>query len=159
MKPITPCLWCDNSAKEQAEFYTRTIPDSRIIRILRTPADTPAQAAGDVVVVEMELAGRPFVLLNGGPIFPQTEAVSFMIQTRDQAETDCLWDALTSDGGQPSMCGWCKDRWGVNWQVTPTRLLECIYDNPDPAASKRAMQAMFTMRKIDIAAIEAAAAA
>lgn len=158
MTRITPCIWCDGTAEEQAHFYARTIPDSRVVAIHRTPIDTPAQSAGDVVVAQVELAGQPFILLNGGPIFPQTEAVSFMIPTRDQAETDRLWDAMVTDGGRASACGWCKDRWGVNWQITPTRLMDLIYANDDHAATSRAMEAMMTMQKIDIAAIESAAA-
>ena len=158
MTRITPCIWCDGTAAEQAEFYARTLPDSRVVAIHRTPIDTPAQSAGEVVVAEVELAGQPYILLNGGPIFPQTEAVSFMIPTRDQTETDRLWAAMIADGGRESACGWCKDRWGVSWQITPLRLMELIYANSDHAAASRAMAAMMTMRKIDLAVIEAAAA-
>ncbi len=158
MTKLTTCLWCDYSAEEQAEFYVSLLPDSRITRVQRTPADTPSQKAGDVIVVEAELAGQKFILLNGGPMFPQTEAVSFVIHTGDQEETDRYWNAIVANGGEESQCGWCKDKWGVSWQVTPTRLLELNFDNPDPEAGKRAMEAMFKMRKIDIAGIERAAA-
>lgn len=159
MNKITTCIWSDMTAEAQAEFYVGLLPDGRITRTQRTPADTPSQKAGDVIVVEFHLGGNDYVLLNGGPIFPQTEAVSFMILTDDQAETDRLWNAIVGNGGQESQCGWCKDKWGVNWQITPRRLLELNYDNPDPASAQRAMQAMFGMKKIDIAALEAAAAA
>ena len=154
---ITTCIWSNHTAQEQADFYVTLLPDGRVTRTQRTPADTPSQKAGDVIVVEFHLGGNDYVLLNGGPIFPQTEAVSFMILTEDQAETDRLWNAIVGNGGQESMCGWCKDKWGVSWQITPRRLLELNYDNPDPASAKRAMEAMMTMKKIDIAAVEAAA--
>lgn len=158
MTRMTTCIWCNYTAEEQAAFYTTLIPDSRIIRVERAPIDTPSQKAGEVILAVIELAGHQYLLLNGGPIFPQTEAVSFVIHTSDQAETDRLWDAITADGGAESQCGWCKDKWGVNWQVTPDRLMQLVWDNPDQAAAARAMQAMMPMRKIDIAAIEAAAA-
>jgi predicted 3-demethylubiquinone-9 3-methyltransferase (glyoxalase superfamily) len=158
MPKITPCIWSNHTAEEQAAFYATLLPDGRVVRTERTPSDTPAQQAGDVIVVEFELGGLRYVLLNGGPMFPQTEAVSFMILTDDQAETDRLWDAIVGNGGQESQCGWCKDKWGVNWQVTPRRLLELGYENPDKAAARRAFEAMMTMKKIDIATIEAAAA-
>ncbi|MFL9839825.1 VOC family protein [Sphingomonas sp. ST-64] len=155
---ITTCIWSNYTAEEQAAFYTALIPDSRIVRVERTPIDTPSQKAGDVIIAEIELAGRSYLLLNGGPMFQHSEAVSFILHTADQAETDRLWDAITADGGAESQCGWCKDKWGVSWQVTPDRLMELVWDNPDKAAAQRAMQAMMTMKKIDIAAIEAAAA-
>lgn len=158
MTLLTTCIWCNYTAEEQAEFYVSLLPDSRITRVERTPVDTPAQKAGDVITVAFELAGQKFLALNGGDLFPQSEAVSFIIPTDSQEETDRLWDAIVSDGGAASQCGWCKDKWGVSWQVTPNRLIELIYDNPDRAAASRAMQAMMTMGKIDIAAIEAAAA-
>jgi predicted 3-demethylubiquinone-9 3-methyltransferase (glyoxalase superfamily) len=158
MSKIITCIWSDMAAQEQAEFYVTLLPDGRITHVRRSPTDTPANKAGDVVTVEFHLGGNDYVLLNGGPIFPQTEAVSFMILTEDQKETDRLWDAIVGNGGQESACGWCKDKWGVSWQITPRRLLELNFDNPDPASAKRAMDAMLTMRKIDIAAIEAAAA-
>ena len=158
MTKLTTCLWSNYTAEEQAEFYTSLLPDSRITRVQRTPADTPSQKAGDVIVVEMELMGEKFILLNGGPMFTHSEAVSFVIPTKDQEETDLYWNAIVDNGGEESMCGWCKDKWGVSWQVTPTRLIELNFDNPDPASAKRAMEAMLTMKKIDIATIERAAA-
>jgi predicted 3-demethylubiquinone-9 3-methyltransferase (glyoxalase superfamily) len=157
MDKLTTCIWYNHTAEDAANFYVSLFPDSRITRVQRTPADTPSQKAGDVIVVEFELLGQKFVGLNGGPMFPQTEAVSFMIPTESQEETDRLWNAIVGNGGQESMCGWCKDKWGVNWQITPSRMMELIWDNPDPAAAKRAMEAMLQMRKIDVAAIEAAA--
>lgn len=158
MTKLTTCLWSNHTAEEQAEFYTSLLPDSGITRVQRTPADTPSQKAGDVIVVEMELMGEKFILLNGGPMFTHSEAVSFVIPTRDQEETDRYWNAIVDNGGEESMCGWCKDKWGVSWQVTPTRLIELNFDNPDPASARRAMEAMMTMKKIDIATIERAAA-
>ena len=158
MTKLTTCLWSNHTAEEQAEFYTSLLPQSRITRVQRTPADTPSQKAGDVIVVEMELMGEKFILLNGGPMFQHSEAVSFVIPTKDQEETDRYWNAIVDNGGAESMCGWCKDKWGVSWQVTPTRLIELNFDNPDPASAKRAMEAMMTMKKIDIATIERAAA-
>lgn len=151
------CIWYNHTAEEAANFYASVLPGARVIAVHRTPTDTPSQKAGEVITVDFEIAGQKFVGLNGGPIFPQTEAVSFMLLTDDQAETDRLWNAIVGNGGQESACGWCKDKWGVNWQVTPRRLMELIWDNSDPASAKRAMDAMMTMRKIDIAAIEAAA--
>lgn len=158
MDKLTTCVWYNHTAEEAANFYVSLLPDSRITSVQRTPADTPSQKAGDVIVVEFELLGQKFIGLNGGPIFPQTEAVSFVIPTDGQEETDRLWNAIVGNGGAESNCGWCKDKWGVNWQITPTRMMELIWNNPDPAASKRAMEAMLTMRKIDIATIERAAA-
>ena len=153
---ITPCIWYNHTAEEAANFYVTLLPDSRVLNVQRTPAKTPSQDAGDVIVVEFELAGQRYVGLNGGPVFPQTEAVSFMIATEDQEETDRLWNAIVGNGGQESVCGWCKDKWGVSWQVTPQRLLDLVYGE-DREAGRRAMEAMMQMRKIDIAAIEAAA--
>ncbi len=158
-KQLTTCIWYNHTAEEAANFYVSVFPDSRITRVQRTPADTPAQAEGEVIVVEFELMGRKFIGLNGGPQFQHSEAVSFVVHTDSQEETDRYWDAIVGNGGAESQCGWCKDKWGVNWQVTPKRLIELVFDNPDAAAGKRAMEAMFTMTKIDIAAIEAAAAA
>ena len=157
---ITPCIWYDRGqAKKAAEFYMSLgLPDSRIDGVHASPAENPSGNAGEELVVEFTLAGRSFLGLNGGPNFPQSEAVSFMIYTDDQAETDRLWDAITRNGGAESMCGWCKDRWGVNWQITPRRLME-FYTDTNPARAKAAFEAMMTMRKIDIAAIEAAARA
>lgn len=158
-KQLTTCLWYNYTAEEAANFYVSLFPDGRITRVQRTPADTPSQKAGEVIVVEFELLGQKFIGLNGGPQFQHSEAVSFVIHTDSQEETDKYWNAIVGNGGQESQCGWCKDKWGVNWQVTPKRLIELVFENPDPAAGQRAMEAMFAMRKIDIAAIEAAAAA
>lgn len=155
---IIPCIWYDlGQAKTAAEFYVSLgLPDSRIDRVVASPADNPSSPAGAELVVEFTLAGRPYVGLNGGPNFPQTEAVSFMIMTEDQAETDRLWDAIVGNGGVESACGWCKDRWGVSWQITPRRLM-AFYDDSNPARSRAAFEAMMTMTKIDIAGLEAAA--
>ena len=158
-KQLTTCIWYNYTAEEAANFYASLLPDSRVTRVQRTPADTPSQKAGEVIVVEFEVLGQKFVGLNGGPMFPQTEAVSFMILTDSQEETDRLWNAIVGNGGAESACGWCKDKWGVNWQITPRRMMELIWDNPDPASAKRAMDAMMQMRKLDIATIERAAAA
>lgn len=155
---IVPCIWYDKGqARAAAEFYVSLgLPDSRIDRMTPSPADNPSARAGEDLVVEFTLAGRPYMALNGGPQFPQTEAVSFIVLTDDQAETDRLWDAIVGNGGQESVCGWCKDRWGVSWQITPHRLM-AFYDDPDPACTRAAFEAMMTMKKIDIAALEAAA--
>ena len=158
MGKFTTCIWSNYTAEEQAEFYASLLPDGRVIKFHRTPADTPSQKAGDVIVAEFELAGQHFILLNGGPIFTHSEAMSFVINTKDQEETDRLWNTIVDNGGAESECGWCKDKWGVSWQVTPTRLIELNFDNPDPASARRAMEAMLTMKKIDIATIERAAA-
>ena len=157
MDKLITTIWCNHAAEEQAEFYALVLPDSRVEQVNRSPIETPSGPAGQVLTVIMTIAGQRFCLLNGGPIFPQTEAVSFMILTEDQAETDRLWDAIVGNGGQESACGWCKDKWGVSWQVTPRRLLDLTTD-PDVEKAKRAMASMMTMRKIDIAEIERAAA-
>jgi predicted 3-demethylubiquinone-9 3-methyltransferase (glyoxalase superfamily) len=159
MDKLTTCIWYNYTAEEAANFYASLLPDSRVTRVQRTPADTPSQKAGEVIVVEFEVLGQKFAGLNGGPMFPQTEAVSFMILTDSQEETDRLWNTIVGNDGAESACGWCKDKWGVNWQITPKRMMELIWDNPDPASAKRAMDAMMQMRKIDIATIERAAAA
>ncbi|MEK8028476.1 MAG: hypothetical protein RLY78_2487 [Pseudomonadota bacterium] len=151
----TVCLWFDQDALEAAQFYARTFPDSTVGTVHRAPADYPAGRAGQVMTVEFTVAGVPCIGLNGGPAFPQTEAFSFQILTEDQAETDRLWHAVIADGGQPSACGWCKDRWGVSWQITPRALIEAITD-PDPAAARRAFLAMMEMGRIDIDAIQRA---
>lgn len=153
----TICLWFDGTAAEAAQFYADTFPDSSVGTTLRAPGDYPDGQEGDVLTVEFTVCGIPCVGLNGGPTFPQTEAFSFQIATEDQAETDRLWNAIVGNGGQESACGWCKDTWGVSWQITPRSLLDAITD-PDPAAAKRAYEAMMGMQKIDIAAIEAARA-
>lgn len=154
---ITPCLWYDlGQARKAAEFYVSLgLPDSRIDRVVASPADNPSAPAGAELMVEFTLAGRSYLGLNGGPIFTHSEAVSFIIQTDDQAETDRLWDAIVGNGGQESACGWCKDRWGLSWQITP-RALTAALAGDDPAAARRVFEAMMTMRRIDIAAIEAA---
>jgi predicted 3-demethylubiquinone-9 3-methyltransferase (glyoxalase superfamily) len=154
---VTPCLWFDGHAEEAARFYVSLLPDSRIDRVVRAPADTPSGPAGMVLVVEFTLAGSKFTGLNGGPQFPFTEAVSFAVACDGQAEVDRLWAALTADGGSPSRCGWLKDRWGLPWQIVPTRLHELLSD-PNPDRARRTMEAMLQMSKIDIAALERAAA-
>ena len=151
----TVCLWFDGAALEAAQFYAATFPDSHVGAVHHAPADYPMGQAGDVLTVEFTVAGIPCIGLNGGPLFPHTEAFSFQIATDDQAETDRLWHALIDHGGAPSACGWCKDRWGLNWQITPRALIEALGD-PDRDAARRAFEAMMEMTKIDVAAIEAA---
>jgi predicted 3-demethylubiquinone-9 3-methyltransferase (glyoxalase superfamily) len=153
---ITPCLWYNHDAEEAANFYVTLFPDSRIDSVVRSPADNPSTKEGAVLVVEFTLAGQPYLGLNGGPQFPFTEAVSFQVRTDDQAETDRLWDALIANGGAESQCGWLKDRWGLSWQITPQRLLDLMADK-DRDRARRVMEAMMTMKKIDIAAVEQAA--
>jgi predicted 3-demethylubiquinone-9 3-methyltransferase (glyoxalase superfamily) len=155
VQKITPFLWFDGQAEVAAKRYVSLLPDSRIDRINRSPADTPSGPAGMVITVEFTLAGTRFVALNGGPQFPFTEAVSFQISCADQAEVDRLWAGL-SEGGSEGRCGWLKDRWGVSWQVVPTRLPQLLAD-PKPERARRAMEAMLTMSKLDIAALERAA--
>jgi len=155
MQKVTPCLWFDGQAEQAARYYVSLLPDSRINKVVRSPADTPSGPAGMVLVVDFTLAGNRFTGLNGGPQFPFTEAVSFQIACDDQAEVDRLWTAL-SDGGSPSQCGWLKDRWGVSWQIVPTRLFQLLAD-ADPARSRRATEAMLTMGKLNIAELERAA--
>jgi len=149
------CLWYDHAAEEAAKFYAATFPDTRIESIARAPGDYPDGHEGDVLTVEFSVLGIPCIGLNGGPEFPQSEAFSFQVITDDQAETNRYWNAIVGNGGQESQCGWCKDRWGLSWQITPRQLVEGMAD-PDPAASKRVFEAMMQMKKIDIAAIEAA---
>ena len=151
----TLCLWFDGTAAEAAAFYAATFPDSAVGAVTRAPGDFPAGAEGDVLVVEFTVVGIPCIGLNGGPQFKHSEAFSFQIATDDQAETDRLWNAIVDNGGQESECGWCKDRWGLSWQITPRVLTETMA-GPDRAAAKRVFDAMMTMRKIDVAAIEAA---
>ena len=155
MQKVTPCLWFDGQAEQAASYYVSLLPDSRIDRVVRSPADTPSGPAGMVLAVEFTLAGNKFSGLNGGPQFPFTEAVSFQIACADQAEVDRLWAALSA-GGSPGQCGWLKDRWGLSWQIVPTRLFQLLND-PDPGRARRAMQAMMQMGKLNIAELERAA--
>jgi 2-polyprenyl-6-hydroxyphenyl methylase/3-demethylubiquinone-9 3-methyltransferase len=151
----TICLWYDGNALDAARFYAETFPDSSVGAVMRAPGDYPMGKEGDVLTVDFTVAGVPCVGLNGGPQFRHSEAFSFQIATEDQAETDRLWNAVVGNGGEASACGWCKDKWGVSWQITPRVLIDAISD-PDRAAAKRAFEAMMTMGKIDVAAIEAA---
>ena len=155
---IAPCLWYNGDAEEAAAFYAATFPDSAVTAVHRAPIDYPDGKAGNVLTVEFTVLGMPFIGLNGGPLFKFTEAVSFQIYTDNQVETDRYWYAIVDNGGAPSQCGWCKDRWGMNWQITPRALLKATTSS-DTAAAARAMRAMMTMQKIDIATIEAAFAA
>ncbi|TCP84176.1 putative 3-demethylubiquinone-9 3-methyltransferase (glyoxalase superfamily) [Sphingomonas sp. PP-CE-1A-559] len=157
MTKIAPCVWYDGTAEDAATFYAATFPDSRVDAVRRAPGDYPNGRQGDVLTVEFTVCGMAFLGLNGGPQFPQTQAVSFLVYTGDQAETDRYWNAIVGNGGAESACGWCKDRWGVNWQITPRVLMEAI-GSTDAAIAARAFEAMMTMHKIDIAAIEAAVA-
>ena len=151
----TICIWYERDALDAAHFYAATFPDSAVGTILHAPGDYPDGKQDDVLTVEFTVAGIPCLGLNGGPHFKHSEAFSFQIATDDQAETDRLWNAVVGHGGQESACGWCKDRWGLSWQITPRALTEALAD-PDRAAAKRAFEAMMSMGKIDIAAIEAA---
>ncbi|MCB2128024.1 MAG: VOC family protein [Rhodobacteraceae bacterium] len=150
----TICIWYDSGAEEAARFYAETFPDSAVTGVFRAPADNPSGKAGDVLTVEFTVCGIPCMGLNGGPAFRQTEAFSFQIMTGDQPETDRYWDAITGNGGSESACGWCKDRWGVSWQITPRVLMEALAAGGAEAA--RAFAAMMEMGRIDIARIEAA---
>jgi predicted 3-demethylubiquinone-9 3-methyltransferase (glyoxalase superfamily) len=151
----TICLWYDGTALDAATFYGATFPDSRVEAVHRAPGDYPAGKQGDVLTVDFTLMGVPCLGLNGGAAFRHSEAFSFQVATDDQIETDRLWHAIIDNGGQESACGWCKDKWGLSWQITPRALTAAITD-PDPAAAKRAFEAMMQMTKIDIAVIEAA---
>ena len=151
----TICLWYDGAALDAARFYAQTFPDSAVQVVHRAPGDYPAGKEGDVLLVEFTVMGIPCLGLNGGPHVAHNEAFSFQVATEDQAETDRLWNAIVGNGGQESECGWCKDRWGLSWQITPRVLLEAIA-SPDRAAARRAFEAMMPMRKIDVATIEAA---
>lgn len=151
----TICLWYDGAALEAAQFYAATFPDSAVQAVHHAPGDYPMGKQGDVLTVEFTVMGIPCLGLNGGPAFQHNEAFSFQVATDDQVETDRLWDAIIGNGGQASACGWCKDKWGLSWQITP-RVLTAAIANPDQAAAKRAFEAMMEMTKIDIAAIEAA---
>ena len=151
----TICLWYEKDAEEAARFYAKIFPNSSIGAVLHAPGDFPSGKKGDVLTVEFVVLGIPCVGINGGTHFKQSEAFSFQIATADQAETDRYWNAIVGNGGQESACGWCKDKWGVSWQITPVALTKAIAD-PDPAVAKRAFDAMMEMGKIDIAKIEAA---
>ena len=151
----TVCLWFDNDAEEAANFYASVFPDSKVIALHKAPSDYPSGKEGDVITVEFTVMGIPCVGLNGGKAFTHCEAFSFQVSTEDQAETDRLWDAIVGNGGEASVCGWCKDKWGISWQITPRILIEAI-GQPDRAAAKRAFEAMMQMGKIDVAKIAAA---
>ncbi|WP_374943137.1 VOC family protein [Sphingomonas sp.] len=155
MARIAPCLWFDGTAHDAATFYAATFPDSRVDAVHRAPGDYPSGQEGDVLTVEFTVLGMPFVGLNGGPHFTFNEAVSFQVYTDDQAETDRYWHAIVEGGGSESQCSWCKDRWGLSWQIVPRALTQALA-SPDKAAAKRAFEAMMTMTRIDVAAIEAA---
>lgn len=153
---VVICLWYNHAAEEAANFYAKTFPGSSVGKIQRAPADYPGGRQGDALVVEFTVLGIPCIGLNGGPAgFQHNEAFSFQVATSDQAETDRYWSAIVSNGGSESQCGWCKDQWGISWQITPVALTEGMADS-DPATRKRVFEAMMTMRKIDIAAIAAA---
>ena len=155
---LATCLWFDRGeAREAAAFYASVVPDSRVGIAADSPADNPSMKEGEEITVEFTVLGQPFLGLNGGPNFKPNEAVSFQVYTEDQAETDRYWNAIVGNGGQESECGWCKDRWGFSWQITPRILIESLTD-PDRARAKRAFEAMMTMKKIDIATIERARA-
>jgi len=155
MTRITPCLWYDGNAEEAASFYASIFPDSSVDAVHRSPTDYPAGKAGDVLTVDFTVLGMKFLGLNGGPQFKFDEAVSFQVYTDTQEETDRYWNAIVDNGGEPSACGWCKDRFGLSWQITPRVLMEMI-TSTDRAAARRAMEAMMTMGKIDIAELERA---
>jgi predicted 3-demethylubiquinone-9 3-methyltransferase (glyoxalase superfamily) len=154
MNPVTLCLWYDKAAEEAARFYARTFPNSRVGAVHRAPADFPGGKAGDVLTVDFTVLGVPCMGLNGGPAFPHTEAFSFQVATSSQEETDRYWTAIVEHGGQESECGWCKDKWGVSWQITPRVLTDALAIGGEKA--KRAFEAMMQMKKIDVATIEAA---
>ncbi|MEO8067264.1 MAG: VOC family protein [Flavobacteriales bacterium] len=157
MKPAknTICLWYDGDAEEAARFYASTFPDSTVNAVHHAPGDYPDGKKGDVLTVDFTVLGIPCMGLNGGPTFTHSEAFSFQVATADQAETDKYWNAIVGNGGEESQCGWCRDKWGLSWQITPIALTEAVTDT-DTAAAKRAFDAMMKMRKIDIAAIEKA---
>ncbi len=155
MRAIAPCLWFNGQAEEAANFYASIFPDSRVDEVSRSTADTPSGPKGMVLTVEFTLRGQRFIGLNGGPQFTFSEAISFVVDCRDQAEVDRYWDALTAGGGEPGPCGWLKDRFGVSWQVVPQRMYEFI-NGPDAEGSERAMKAMLEMSKLDLAEVERA---
>jgi 2-polyprenyl-6-hydroxyphenyl methylase/3-demethylubiquinone-9 3-methyltransferase len=151
----TICLWYNGDAEDAARFYAKTFPNSFVAAARSAPGDSPSGKKGNVLIVEFTVMGIPCIGLNGGPEFKHNEAFSFQVSTADQVETDRYWNAIVGSGGEESMCGWCKDKWGISWQITPLALMKAITD-PDPAAAKRAFDAMMQMKKIDIATIEAA---
>jgi predicted 3-demethylubiquinone-9 3-methyltransferase (glyoxalase superfamily) len=155
MSKISPCLWFDGNAEEAAQFYTSLFPDSRIDAVNRSPGDTPSGPEGSILTVDFTLAGQKFIGLNGGPEFQFSEAISFSIDCEDQAEVDRYWEALVAGGGEHSVCGWLKDRFGVSWQVVPRRLPELL-NGSDPDGARRAMEAMLQMTKIEVAKLEEA---
>ena len=149
------CLWYEGTAQAAASFYARTFPNSAVGSVQRSPGDYPDGKQGDVLIVEFTVMGLPCLGLNGGPMFKHSEAFSFQVITDDQSETDRYWNAIVSNGGAESQCGWCKDKWGISWQITPRVLMDAL-GNPDRTAAKRAFEAMMGMQKIDVAAIESA---
>lgn len=151
----TICLWYNGDALEAATFYAKTFPDSAVKAVHRAPGDYPAGKQGDIITVEFTVMGIPCLGLNGGPGIQHNQAFSFQVATDDQEETDRLWNAIIENGGSANVCGWCQDKWGLSWQITP-RILSAAIIDPDPAAAKRAFEAMMTMGKIDISGIEAA---
>jgi predicted 3-demethylubiquinone-9 3-methyltransferase (glyoxalase superfamily) len=155
MTPATICLWYNGDAEDAAKFYAQTFPSSSVDGLRRAPDDFQNGKAGEVLVVEFTVLGLPCIGINGGPTFKHSEAFSFQVATKDQAETDRYWNAIVSNGGQESQCGWCKDRWGVSWQITPTVLTEAMKGN-DAAVAKRVFAAMMQMRKINVSEIEQA---
>ena len=155
MSKATLCLWYDHDAEEAARFYARTFPQSSVGAIHKAPSDYPNGKAGDTLTVQFSVLGIPCIGLNGGPVFAHSEAFSFQVATTDQPETDRYWNAIVGNGGKESQCGWCKDKWGLSWQITPVTLTEGMSD-PDPKVRKRVFDAMMTMAKIDVAAINAA---
>ena len=151
----TICLWYDKDAEEAAKFYAETFPESSVGKVNKAPVDVPGRKKGDVLTVEFSVLGIPCVGLNGGPSFKHSEAFSFQVATKDQEETDRYWNAIVDNGGQEGECGWCKDKWGISWQITPVALLEGSTD-PDPEVATRVFEAMMKMKKIDVAKIEEA---
>lgn len=154
-QPATLCLWYNDDAEEAANFYAATFPDSKVGQVHRAPADNPSSKEDAVLTVDFTVLGFPCIGLNGGTAFKHSEAFSFQVHTDTQEETDRLWNAIVGNGGQESMCGWCKDKWGISWQITP-RVLTDVMTSGDKAAAKRAFEAMMSMKKIDVAKIEAA---
>jgi predicted 3-demethylubiquinone-9 3-methyltransferase (glyoxalase superfamily) len=151
----TICIWYNHDAEEAARFYASVFPDSSVNAVTRAPGDYPSGKQGQVLTVQFTVLGIPCLGLNGGDTFKHSEAFSFQVSTQDQAETDKYWHAIINHGGQASACGWCKDKWGISWQITPVALMQAVA-HPDPKVAKRAFEAMMKMGKIDIAAIEAA---